>query len=530
MATPEQALVGLRWERIQVIIRLRPAAPGALAPADLRLLRADDPSAGMPATRAWIEGDDVVARFNVMQGPGGLPLESGTWGLGVLAEGGKRRQLAVAMAAAPGDRLPGARFNTQRGVYLVTPNLVGGHLQLDVGLRPRRRHRRLRLLAGLGRLVRVGRRGVRRAIQLQLIRVGYGASQLVGARDPRRILFVGHYGTELNGDMQAVLARMAELGIDRERTIATVPPRSTRGIRDRIRTPWELARAGTIVIEEDVLFMISTAGARVIQLWHASGALKTIGFSRIGKPDARSPWGRHYRYFTYAIVSGEHDVPLFAEAFGMPEERVLPLGHPRMDRFFDEGWRANAREAALAAYPMARGRRVILYAPTWRADGWRRVNDLSILDYRRLYELCLETDSIFIVRLHPTVAQPVEIPAEYADRIVNGTTTVMDAPEVLCATDLLITDYSSIILEYSLLGRPMLFFAPDLEAYRAERDVYMPYEDFVPGRIVDTFDELLAAIRGEDYQLEKVKPFADSQFTYQDGRATDRVIDLIVGR
>ncbi len=530
MAGAPAELVSLHWERIQVIVRMRPAGgPGSLDPASLQLQRAAAPGIAMAATRAWAEEGDVLCRFNVMQGPLGVPLESGTW---VLAGNLGRGSAEPVALTAPDGNLAAASFATRRGTFSAEPTVRAGRLQLEVTLVPRRRRPRSRL--PFRRLVRRLRRlrpsRAPRAIQLRFLRYGYRMSQLVAGRDPRRILFLGHYGTELSGDMQAVLARMSETGIDRQWTIATVPPRRTRGIRDKLRTPWELARARTIVIEEDALFMISTAGARVIQLWHASGALKTIGFSRTGKANSRSPWGRHYRYFTYAIVSGEHDVPLFAEAFGMPEERVLPLGHPRMDRFFDESWRAGAREAALAAFPMARGRRVILFAPTWRASGWKRVYDLSVLDYPRLYEFCVETNSVFIVRMHPTVSHPVEIPPEYGDRIVDGTTTVMDAPEVLCATDLLITDYSSIILEYSLLGRPMLFFAPDLEAYRAERDVYMPYESFVPGRIVETFDGLLDAMRAEDFQVEKVKPFADSQFTYQDGRATDRVIDLILGR
>jgi CDP-ribitol ribitolphosphotransferase / teichoic acid ribitol-phosphate polymerase len=521
-------LVSLRWERIQVIVRFRPSAPGSPAPSAVRLQRADDPAIAMAATRAWSDEGEVVARFNVMQGPRGVPLVPGTWLLSAVGDDGTPAPLPV--TRSDGD-LAAASFATRRGAYMVQPWLVDGQLRVEVRLTPGRGGaRRSRTLARLGRLRRLRARRAMRALQLHLLRLGYRASRLIRGRDPRRILFVGHYGTELSGDMQAVLARMAETGVDRERTVVTLPPLRMRSMRDRIRAPWELARAGTIVIEEDVLFMIPTAGARVIQLWHASGALKTIGLSRIGQPHARSPWGRHYRYFTYAIVSGEHDVPLFAEAFGMPEERVLPLGHPRMDRFFDVAWRARAREAALEAFPMAKGRRVILFAPTWRASGWTRVYDLSVLDYSRLHAFCVETDSVFIVRLHPTVSHPVEIPPEYRDRIVDGTTTVMDAPEVLCATDLLITDYSSIILEFALLNRPMLFFAPDLEAYRAERDVYMPYEAFVPGRIVQSFEELLAAMRTNDYQVEKVKPFADSQFTYQDGRATDRVIDLILDR
>ena len=516
-------LVDLRWERIQVIARLRPAADAGLDPSAIRLVRTDDPAVGMPATRAWSADGDVLARFNVMNGPGAVPLEPGRWVLSV-AEGGRPTRPRP-LEVAPGAEVEGARFDTHIGEYVVEPSVAEGELRLDVDIRPLRPERARSLRPTRPLVTRLAR-----TVVVSGFAFLYRIARRLWWRDPNRILFVGHYGTELSGDMQAVLTRIAERGLGRGRRISTLPPLRKRGVRAWLRAPRELARAGVIVIEEDVLYMLWPLDARVIQLWHASGALKTIGFSRIGKSSARSPWGPHYRYFTYAIVSGEHDVPLFAEAFGMPEERVLPLGHPRMDRFFDEGWRQQAREATLEAIPEARGRRVILFAPTWRPSRGQRVYDLSILDYGGIHELCVDIDAVFIIRLHPTVTHPVEIPAEYRDRIINGTTSVMDAPDQLCAADLLITDYSSIILEYALLGRPMLFFAPDLETYRADRDVYMPYEEFVPGRIVQTCDELVAAIRSNDFHQEKVGPFAASQFTYQDGGATDRVVDLVLGR
>lgn len=519
-ASPAQ-VVSIHWERIQVIIRLRPARPDDIEPSTVGLQRVDDPAVRVAATRTWTDGGDLFVRCNVMQGPRGVPLAPGAWVLAVQPPDGASSPLAVA-----GDRplhVDPARFPTRRGLYAVSTAIVGDQLRLDVSLQRVPRWRRvLRIAATL--VLRAPRLAAFASIAL-----AYRIAERVARRDPNRILFVGHYGTDLSGDMQAVLAAMASRGVNDERTIVTLPPLRRRGIRDWIRLPFELARAGTIVIEEDVLYMFPRISARIIQIWHASGALKTIGYSRVGKPGARSPWSRNYKYFDWAVVSGEHDVPLFAEAFGMPEGRVLPLGHPRMDRFFDPAWRERAREATLTAIPNARGRRMILFAPTWRRQGTARVYDLSVLDYPRLYELCTELNAVFVIRLHPTVVHPVVIPAEFSDRIVNGTTSVMDAPDQLCATDLLITDYSSIILEYSLLGRPMLFFAPDLEAYRADRDVYMPYEDFVPGRIVQTFDDMLAAIRHGDFQLEKAAPFAASQFTYQDGGATDRVVDLILG-
>ncbi|MEO5704050.1 MAG: CDP-glycerol glycerophosphotransferase family protein, partial [Candidatus Limnocylindrales bacterium] len=392
MAAARAELVSLRWERIQVLIRLTPVSPSSIETLALRLHRTDDPASGMPATRAWSEDGDIVGRFNVMLGPGGVPFEPGHWVLAADAPGAEQRPLEVAGPASA--QLPGARFETERGTYEVLPSIVAGQLQLDVRLQPfgsigARRARSSRTLP-----IRIVR-----ALGVAGFALLYKLARLASRRDPTRILFLGHYGTDLSGDMQAVLARMTERGIDRERPVAIVRPMRSRGVGEWLRLPLELARAGTIVIEEDVLYMISPVEARVIQLWHASGALKTIGFSRIGKPSARSPWSRHYKDFTYAIVSGEHDVPLFAEAFGMPENRVLPLGHPRMDRFFDESWRAQARESTLRAFPMARGRRVILFAPTWRAYGAGRVYDLSVLDYARLHALCVEIDAVFIIRL-----------------------------------------------------------------------------------------------------------------------------------
>jgi CDP-ribitol ribitolphosphotransferase len=84
------------------------------------------------------------------------------------------------------------------------------------------------------------------------------------------------------------------------------------------------------------------------------------------------------------------------------------------------------------------------------------------------------------------------------------------------------------VFEYSTLGRPMLFYAYDLEEYVASRDFYEPYEEFVPGRIVRTFEELVDAIRRADYQVEKVARFAARHFDHLDGSSTDRVIELIL--
>ena len=268
---------------------------------------------------------------------------------------------------------------------------------------------------------------------------------------------------------------------------------------------------------------------RIIQLWHASGAFKTVGYSRAGKPGDLNPFLRTHKDYTAAIVSGDVDVPFYAEAFGIPEDRVVPTGIPRMDRFFDETARVAGVAAARAAFPEIVGRETILFAPTYRGEAIRDASyGFEQLDYAAFHALCVERDAVVIIKMHPFVQQPLAIPEPFRDRILDGSAAAIDVNDLMFAVDLLITDYSSVVFEFSTLGRPMLFFAYDLEDYVASRDFYVPFASFVPGRIVRTFQELLDAIRREDYDSEKVAAFAARHFAHLDGGSTDRVIDELI--
>jgi CDP-ribitol ribitolphosphotransferase / teichoic acid ribitol-phosphate polymerase len=227
-------------------------------------------------------------------------------------------------------------------------------------------------------------------------------------------------------------------------------------------------------------------------------------------------------------VSSAHDVPFYAEAFGLPEERVVPTGIPRMDLFFDDEYKAKTRELVHEAVPQTRGKKVILFAPTFRGNGPSNARyDYDQIDFDGFYELCEELDAVCVFKMHPFVIQPLEIPEEYADRFIDATES-REINEFLVVADLVITDYSSLVFEYSTLNRPMLFFAYDLEEYISTRDFYEKFEEFVPGKIVRTFDELLDAVRAGDFEWEKVGPFAKTHLGHLDAGSTDRVIDQLI--
>ena len=367
--------------------------------------------------------------------------------------------------------------------------------------------------------------------------------RLLARRNGRRILFSSDSRADLGGNLKLVYDRMVERGLDREFELLTLFKPGIvvrRSIRDRLRLPWLLARVDTIVIDDfqPVIYRVNVPDVTIVQLWHAVGAFKTVGYSRVGKPGAPNPYGRVHKNYTWATVSAHDDIAVYAEAFGIPESHVVATGIPRVDPMFDLGRRDASRAAVAEAFPETVGRTVILFAPTFRGHGAKTATyDNSQVDVEALHALCVERDAVCLVRLHPFVREPLDVPEAFRDRIVDASaTTPSGAPapietnDLLFAVDLLITDYSSIVYEYSILGRPMLFFAYDLDDYVTSRDFYEPYESFVPGRIVRTFEELLDAIRRDDYEADKVGPFARRHFDHLDGGSTDRVIDLITKR
>lgn len=549
-------ILSAHWERIQITIRFRPIDDRPLDPATIRLHEADN--AGRtgdqgrlvrPARAIRDEDGTLVARFNVMHGPDQDPLPTGRWTvvtrLGTKGDAQRRVEPLVAQdpaAARPLLENCVGSFLLARGRYRVEPSLAGdGRLALSVAMGPPEPFAVIPGTAAegddpdslarsaLARLLRPIRR-----LRPLAFRALYRGIGLASRRNGRRILFTSDSRAELGGNQKIVYDRMVERGLDRTYDLQTLFKSSInvrRGFRDRLRLPWLLARADTIVIDDyqPVIAHLTYPDARIIQLWHAWGAFKTVGYSRVGKPGGLSPYSRVHKNYAVAIVSSASEVAAYAEAFGIPESRVKPTGIPRMDQFWDPARAAASREATSRAYPATTGRRVFLFAPTFRGHGAKTASyDLGLLDYPGLYALCVEKDAVCLIRMHPFVRTPLDIPAAYADRIIDGSTSSIDINDVLFATDVLITDYSSVVFEFSTMDRPMLFFAPDLEEYIASRDFYVDYESFVPGRIVRTFPDLLDSIRREDYGEERLAAFRAEHLDRFDGQATDRVIDVIV--
>lgn len=265
---------------------------------------------------------------------------------------------------------------------------------------------------------------------------------------------------------------------------------------------------------------------KLIQLWHACGAFKTFGFTRLSKPKGSPQPTRNHRSYDYVTVSSSYCKKCHSEGFGIPTDHVVPTGIPRTDVFFDEEYKKNAQEKFYAEHPDFKGKKIVLFAPTFR--GMVKETAFYPTEMFDLNKVCkaLPDDYVFIVKHHPFVLDKQPIPEKYKNRIIDLSEDT-ELNDLLFVTDLIITDYSSLVFEAALLNIPMLFYVFDLDRYVRNRDFYFDFKLFAPGKIVYSQFQLVEAIKNNDLCTDKIKPFADMFFDYRDGKSTERVVNLV---
>ncbi len=388
----------------------------------------------------------------------------------------------------------------------------------------------------------------------------YSIFKVTSKHDKKTVLFADPYSPELTDNMKPIYAALENAG---GYNLVTCLPKARgnkptagtsklsrilRKLNDRlnrsatyIRFLKLYASCGTLILTESYLPAYSVKprpGTQVVQLWHGCGAFKKWGYSTLDKnfgatSETAELFPMHNCY-TLVPISAPEVSAAYAEAFRCRPEIIKPLGVPRTDIYFDTEFVETAKErlyksctALHSLDPDAsalRDKTVVLYAPTFRGNSISDASCSVPIDFTSL-RAALGDEFVFLCKLHPFAKNSLVIPEDCKDFVFDISSAPTDT--ALCAADILITDYSSIIFEYSLLSRPMLFYAYDLEEYIAERDFYYPYEDFIPGSVVTTGDELEIAIRSatEGAGTQRIADFRDKFMSACDGYATNRILD-----
>lgn len=301
---------------------------------------------------------------------------------------------------------------------------------------------------------------------------------------------------------------------------------------------WELSNAKAAFIT-DACNVLSAfhkrKGTTIINLWHGCGAFKKFGFSTSTDEEK---WGvslremeRYplYHNLDYLTVSSQEVVWAYEDATHLKRDSIVPVGISRTDVFFDEDFVRKAREKLYSALPSERNKKIILYAPTFRG----RVKEARTgeqFDYIR-FQKALSEDYILLVKHHPFVKHYPQIPDE-AGHFAFDMTHRFTIEELMCVCDVCITDYSSLIFEYALLEKPLIFYAYDLEEYDDFRGFYYSYEEMTPGPVLKREEDVIQYILqlDEKFDVEEMRKFRKKFMEACDGHATQRIMDLAFGK
>jgi teichoic acid ribitol-phosphate primase len=296
-----------------------------------------------------------------------------------------------------------------------------------------------------------------------------------------------------------------------------------------IKAIYNLATSKYFIIDDyyfPVYVIRPRKGAEIIQLWHASGALKKFGLSTIGKPFGPSlHYLKHVKIhsnYSRVYVSSSEVVKYYAEAFQMSTKQIYPLGVPRTDYFLSNVKREKLKDAFYKEFPELLNKKLILYAPTYRGKSHYQEAFECPLDIQLMKEK-LESDYVLLIHLHPYMQDGLNIKDHEKDFAyhIKGNFTIQ---ELLSLADILITDYSTVFFDYSLLVRPIAFFADDLEEYIGERDFYYDYESLIPGPLFTKTDQLAEWINKREFDLKEVAAFRNRFFDHIDGKAAKRIV------
>lgn len=345
-----------------------------------------------------------------------------------------------------------------------------------------------------------------------------------------RVVFLSDSRVDFSGNFEFIYKELQSRGVYEVKSILKPSITAKRSIADKIRFLYYISTSKYILLDDyypQIYKYKIKDNVEVIQLWHACGAFKTFGFSRLGKSGGPGPRSKNHRNYTKAIVSSSTIRRHYAEAFGISESRVISTGVPRTDIFFDESYKQEKVSELYEKYPILKDKKIIMFAPTFRGNGQKSAYyDFDKFKIDKLKE-SLGDDYMVIMKLHPFIKNIPEISEDHKDFIID-LSSEREINDILFVADILITDYSSVCFEYSLLNRPMIFFAYDLEEYIDSRDFYYPYQSFVPGPIARTTDDIVNIIRTGNFEIEKLDKFRNKFFDHFDGKSTKRVVDMLM--
>ena len=316
-------------------------------------------------------------------------------------------------------------------------------------------------------------RKVRKYLVLRIVYpLTYKFFALTRKMNPDKVVFIEARFDKITDAFQLIYNRMEEEGYEiHEDFLLNIKPGNWAYIGRCLRMLKDISDAHYIFLNDacDVTSCVSLRkGSHIFQVWHACGAFKKFGMSTaeliFGSDRKTQEKFPNYRNLSYVTVSSPEIGWAYEEAMNLKntDTQIVATGVSRTDVFYDKAFIENAKETVYSVFPQARTKKIILYAPTFRGRV-AKAEAPDRLDIRAMKE-ALGDEYVLLLKHHPFVKKLPEVP-EDCQNFAMDVTKALDIDKLLCASDVCISDYSSLIFEYSLFERPMIFLAYDLDDY-----------------------------------------------------------------
>jgi len=233
------------------------------------------------------------------------------------------------------------------------------------------------------------------------------------------------------------------------------------------------------------------------------------------------------QYIDYVLTpaKGNYEHEILTSAFKVAPNKILDLGYPRNDILFNNNLELKQKLREKYGIP-DNIKRVILYAPTFRDAGSLRF-PFKNNDLENLNTILEEMDSVFLFKGHAYEKKINFGELKYIQLVRKPS----DIQELLIISDLLISDYSSVIFDYLLTLKPIILFPYDLDIYKKGRGLHYDLRDIAPGPIVFEIEELLEVIRNMeklDSEYRDVREKVRDRFNkYHDGKSIERLLNFL---
>jgi CDP-glycerol glycerophosphotransferase (TagB/SpsB family) len=261
----------------------------------------------------------------------------------------------------------------------------------------------------------------------------------------------------------------------------------------------DYSRAGYVFICDNFLPISSCKkkkATKVVQLWHACGALKKFGYD--AKDDIPDFYKGHvYKNYNLVTVSSEYCIAPFKSAMKQKDNIVRACGISRTDYYFNKRFIERAKDKFYKEHRCAKGKKIVLWAPTFRGNAidpyFEGSDKIKILE-ERLKKL----DYFLVTKFHP----------HYKKR-ENLRTSKLLTEELITLADFLITDYSSVLFDFLLLKDNLILFNPDLFHYQKNRGFYLNYEE-IPAVQINNINGIYKYLKNYESNIinkEKIDKF-----------------------